>query len=269
MNVQAHDVRFREARLRSGLRLRYAERGPAEGEPILFLHGYTDSSLSFSQILPRLPARFRALALDQRGHGDSERPAGGYRMADFAADAVGFLDALGLARTTLVGHCMGGFVAQCVAIEHPERVERLVLAASYTTAANDVVRELAREIAALADPVPRDFVRAFQASTAYGPLPEGFLEAVVAESLKLPARVWQAVMDGVREVSSRDRLHLVRAPTAILWGDRDAVFPFEEQERLRASIAGAALHVLPETGHALHWEQPERFVRELGAFISR
>jgi pimeloyl-ACP methyl ester carboxylesterase len=162
---------------------------------------------------------------------------------------------------------MGGFVAQTVAIEHPERVERLVLVASYTTAANDVVGELAREIAALADPVPRDFVRGFQESTVYGPLPEGFLDAVVAESRKLPARVWQAVMAGVLEVSSRDRLHLVRTPTSILWGDRDSVFPFEEQERLRASIAGAVLHVLPETGHALHWEQPERFVRVLTAFV--
>ncbi len=75
----------RTIRLESGLRLSYWEHGEAGGEPLVLLHGYTDSSFSFSRLMPlRDPGRYHAYALDQRGHGDSERPISGYSVDDFA-----------------------------------------------------------------------------------------------------------------------------------------------------------------------------------------
>src|SRR5215510_5033689 len=120
-------LRFADARLTTGVRLRYAEGGDPAGRPIMLLHGYTDSWFSFTRALPYFDPSWRVYILDQRGHGDSERPAGGYTFPDFAADVIAFMDAKGIQRATLVGHSMGSLVAQGVAIAAPERVERLVL----------------------------------------------------------------------------------------------------------------------------------------------
>jgi non-heme chloroperoxidase len=80
--------RFATARLATGLRVHYAEQGDPGGQPILFLPAYADSWFSYSRVLPVLPARYYAFVLDQRGHGDSERPACCYSIDDFAADTV-------------------------------------------------------------------------------------------------------------------------------------------------------------------------------------
>ena len=260
-------VRFGDVSLPTGVRLRYAEAGPADGEPVLLLHGYTDSGYSFSPVLPHLPPSVRAFAPDQRGHGDSGRPAGGYGMADFAADAAAFLDAVGVRRATVVGHSMGSFVAQKLALDHPERVKRLVLVGSAAAPQSEAVLGLWDEVRALADPVPPEFIREFQLSTIYRPVPGPFLDRVIAESRKLPARVWREALAGLVAADFRTDLNRVGCPTLVLWGDRETIFPRADQDRLLGAIPGAVLRVYPETGHALHWERPERFAQDLRVFL--
>ena len=260
-------LRFGAASLPTGVRLHYAESGPAGGEPILFLHGYTDSWYSFAPVLPYLPPMVRAFALDQRGHGDSDRPASGYAIADFAADAAAFLDAMGVRRAAVVGHSMGSFVARRLALDHPERVGRLVLIGSADAPQNEVLFGLWDQVQALTDPVPAEFIREFQLSTAYGPLAGPFLDRVIAESRKLPARVWQHALAGMLADDCRAELARIGCATLIFWGDRDTIFPRTDQDRLTGAIPGAALRVYPETGHALHWERPERFADDLRAFL--
>src|SRR5215212_9513031 len=127
-------LRFATARLETGIQIHYAEQGDPGGEALVFLHGYTDSWFSFSRLLPLLdPMRYRAYAIDQRGHGDSERPDGGYAADDLAADVVAFLDAVGAPRATLIGHSMGSIIARRVAETHPDRVARLVLIGAVLT----------------------------------------------------------------------------------------------------------------------------------------
>jgi pimeloyl-ACP methyl ester carboxylesterase len=254
-------------RLANGVRINYIESGDPGGEPVLLLHGVTDSSWSFSTVLPHLPPDLHAFAIDQRGHGDSDRPDG-YAMADFANDAAGFLDAVGVERATVVGHSMGGLVALRFALDHPDRLARLVLAGTSPAAGNPGVRALHDEVQRLPDPVPDEFIRAFQLSTLSRPLEPAFLERVVAESRKLPARVWQGAFTSIVAADvARDLHRLPRVPTLIVWGDRDDIFPLAEQERLRDGITGARLIVYAGGGHAFHWEEPERFARDLTAFI--
>jgi len=270
MDHDATALRFADAHLPTGVRLRYAVYGDPSGPPVILLHGYSDLWFSFSRMLPLLPARYHVLALDQRGHGDTDRPARGYTMRELAADVLACMDAQGLARATVVGHSMGSFVAQQVAQAAPERVAGLVLIGSATTPRQIVsIFELQQAVDALTDPVPTAFVREFQTSTVYQPLPADFMARVVADSLKLPARVWRAVMAGMLATERLARLGDCPIPTLICWGDRDMYFPRAEQNALMAMLPHAVLKVYPETGHALHWERPGQFVRDLDDFLTQ
>ena len=263
----AWSPRFGTVRLAGGLRLHYAEHGEPRGEPLLFLHGWPDSWFSFSRVLPLLTPRYRALAPDQRGFGDSERPPAPYAIDDLAADAVGFLDALAIERATVVGHSFGSFVARRLAEVYPQRASRLVLIDSGFSPANDALREVQASLATLRDPVSLEFARRFQASTVYAPVPPEFFEEILAESVKLPAPLWRAALSGLLAFDDLGDLRRIVAPTLILWGDRDALFPREDQDRLAAAIPGARLRVYAETGHCPNWEIPAEVAADLDAFI--
>jgi pimeloyl-ACP methyl ester carboxylesterase len=155
-------ITVRDVTLRNGVRLGYAERGPRLGPVVLMLHGYTDSWFSFSRVLPLLPKDLRVFALDQRGHGDSDRPATGYSIDHLAADAVQFMDALTIASATIVGHSMGSFVARRMAERAPSRVGRLIVVGSACTARTPALAELAQTVNVLTDPVDEEFVRRFR-----------------------------------------------------------------------------------------------------------
>jgi non-heme chloroperoxidase len=266
--ARPNGTQFATARLGTGPRLHYAERGDKEGEAIVFLHAYADSWFSYGRVLPLLSPAYHALAPDQRGHGDSDKPECCYAADDFAADVDAFMDALAIEEATLVGDSSGGLIAQRVALDYPHRVSRLVLIGSPTTlVTNEIVIEAGGDLLALEDPISPEFVREFAESTIHHPVPEEFLERTVSESLKVPARVWRDYYEGVLTIDDTARLGEIGAPTLILWGERDAVLAREEQERRAAAIPDATLRVYPDTGHLVHWERPEWVVRDLEAFI--
>lgn len=144
----------------TGLSLECVRQGPTREDPLVFLHGYTDSCRSFSRLFEALPEDVHAIAVSLRGHGESDRPKGSYDLGTMARDLRDVLDAFGTRRIVLVGHCMGGFVAQRFALDFPERLNRLVLIDSFATmAGNATVEGLAEEIADFADgDVDTDFV---------------------------------------------------------------------------------------------------------------
>ena len=270
MNKPASHVQFSSVLLNTGVRLHYAYNGDPAGIPVIMLHGYTDSWFSFSKVLPLLDNKYRVYILDQRGHGDSDRPVGGYAMQQFAADVIAFMDAMKLKQATIVGHSMGSFVAQHVAAEAPERVAKLVLIGSATTIRNNTVLGLQSEINSLKDTatVPESFVRDFQVSTAFQPLSQEFLSEVVKESQKTPVHVWREVMAEMLAPEANVELKKIKTPTLILWGDKENIFPRSEQDLLASSLRNSALRVYADTGHALHWERPEWFAKDLQQFLN-
>ena len=268
-NTRAQTWKFGEVKLKTGIRMHYAEQGEAGGEPIIFIHGFTDSWFSYRRILPLLDKKYRVFALDQRGHGDSERPLKGYAMKDFAADVIAFMDAKNIRKAILVGHSMGSFAALQTVLDAPQRIEKLVLIGTATTARNDVTLDLQKTVNNLKDPIDEKFVRDFQVSTSSQTLPDEFINGVVKQSMKLPARVWQAALAGVLAENYKPKLGKIKTPTLILWGDRENIFSRGEQDLLKTKIAGSTLKVYAETGHSPHWERPEAFARDLDEFISR
>jgi non-heme chloroperoxidase len=259
-------LRSASSLLATGPQVHYTEQGAPGGETILLLPAYADSWFSYSRVLPQLPADDHAYALDQRGHGDSERPDCCYSVDDFAADAVAFLDAAGIQRAILVGHSGSCFTARRVAVTHPDRVAGLVLIGAPLSLATPGVLRFQAAVHALEDPVPAQFVREFQAGAAHVPLPEGFMEGLVAESLKLPARVWKRALDGLVAFDDAADLGRITTPTLLIWGDQDAVVSREEQQRLTDAIPDARLKVYPQTGHSPHWERPEAVAADLATF---
>jgi non-heme chloroperoxidase len=253
-----------QVRLSTGLTLHYAAQGPAEGPAVILLHGYSDSWFSFSRVLPLLPTEMRIIAPDLRGHGDSDRPSAGYRIGDLAADVVALMDALAVPKAVVVGHSMGSFVARRVYELAPQRVSRLVLVGSAPIANNDVMRELALAVNSLGDPVDQTFVRDFQLSTISVPVPEPFLEAVIANSRRMPAAIWRAIMQGLLEYEPVALSPEIR--TLVLGGRRDAVFSATEHMVLARQFPRGELHLIDGVGHTLHWEQPSTFVSALIRF---
>jgi non-heme chloroperoxidase len=254
--------------LPTGVRLHFVEQGDPDGIPVILLHGYSDTWYSFSRVLPLLSPRLHVHALDQRGHGDSDKPATGYSMRELAADVLAFMDARDLPKATIVGHSMGSFVAQQVALAAPSRAEALVLigAAADVNAFNGM-DEFEAAVMALVDPVPIEFTREFQESTIHAPVPPEFMDRVSEDSRRLPAVAWRELMRGMRGIGRAAGLGQSRMPALIAWGDRDALVPREAVESLVALLPGATLSVYEETGHATHWERPERFAREMGVFL--
>lgn len=260
-------IRLQRVRLETGVTLDVAQRGMSDGYPVLFLHGTSDSWFSFTRMLDELPTRIRAIVPSQRGQGDSDRPECCYLIKDLAADALAVLDALGIARATVVGHSHGSFVAQRLAIEHPERVNRLVLIGSGATPRNPVMLGLHEATRGFVDPIPMSFVREFQESTLFKPVPPAYLDRVVAESYKLPARVWQDLVAGlVTDLHTRE-LKRIKAPTFVIWGERDAIFGRADQDALLSQVKGARFRAYADNGHAPHWEDPARFVADLLPFL--
>jgi pimeloyl-ACP methyl ester carboxylesterase len=150
-----------------------------------------------------------------------------------------------------------------------EAFTRLALIGTGFTASNPVTQELQASLRELPDPIPVEFAREFQASTAHRPLPPEFFERLVAESLKLPPRLWRLAIDRLLEYDDAGGLARVTAPTLLLWGDRDALFSRAEQDRFIAALPGASLTIYEETGHCPNWEQPEQVAADISAFVQQ
>lgn len=258
--------KVQSARLSSGVTLPYVEQGDPDGVPLLLLHGPVDSWQAFELLLPHLPHDVRAIAVSQRGHGGADAPKHGYRPVDFAADAVAFLDALGVGAAVVAGHSGAGQWAIRCARDHPERVLGLVpIATPFTLRGMPGFAELLDTVGQLTDPVDPAFVREFVGTTTTPDVPPGFLEAVIAQSCQVPARVWQATLRGLLEADVP--AGAVDRPTLLVWGERDEICGRGDQEALQAAIPGAELAAYPSAGHSPHWECPADVGRDIAAFV--
>jgi pimeloyl-ACP methyl ester carboxylesterase len=256
----------------NGIELYYEERGG--GAPLLLLMGFGDDCHAWSQQVPAFAERYRTIAYDHRGVGKSAKPAGGYSIPQFAADALGLLDHLGLARAHLVGYSMGGRIAQYLAAHHPDRVAGLVLAATasrpnalnlYSLKAGAYLYETFGPEAAGAFGPLVSFTHAYFARH----LPE------LAQALGRPAAdpmPLHAYLGHVRAIEEHDTtavLARIAAPTLVLLGDQEWLNPRAEADRLVRGIPGATLQVLSGGGHGFIWEIADAFNDAVLAFLAK
>ena len=259
-------------KVETGITLQYVVQGDPKGPVVVLLHGAGDSWHSWELVLPHLPQAFRVYAVTLRGHGLSDHPAAGYARADFAADITSLLKTLDLRDVTLVGHSLGSFVAQVVATSDADsRLSRLVLIGSGPGRAPDPTTPspVNSYFASVKDPIDYRFARDFQAGTAFTPLPPAFLETMIGEVQRVPAAMFHELAKGSADPQHVEKVGRIKARTLLLWGERDSMFSKADQDSLLKIIPGSRLISYPDTGHALHWEYPERFAQDLSAFMTK
>lgn len=264
-----------------GVRLAYRDRG--DGPPVVFLHGTPSYSYEWREVIPPVEAAgYRTITYDLLGYGASERPL--HRDTSVTAQAellMKLLDELGLARVTLVAHDIGGAIGQRVAIEWPQRLDRLLLidTVSYDSWPSETWRQIIDS--------NLDDHAAMSAAE---------FEAMLTRQLKMtandPTRMRDDVLtaylephrttlgrasffdhqvrhyDSTHTEKLAERLPDIDLPVRILWGGRDQWQPVRYAERLAADIPGAELVVLPDAGHFVMEDDAAAVTREILDFLA-
>jgi len=258
------------------LRLSFLEWGNAGRPALCFLHGGSAHAHWFDFVTPAFTERFHVLALDQRGHGESqwaEPPA--YATENFAADLLGFIDALGLERVALIGHSMGGHNAMSFAAWHPERVSALVIVDSRPTIPTDRLDRLRRRGERTLRPYPtrEAAAQSFRLLPRETNADPALLAHLAAAGIVERDGAWVYRFDPAsnaerRPVDAWTLLDRITAPTLIARGELSPVLPRDMADKLRAAIRGATLVEIAASYHHLVLDNPAAFVRELDQFVT-
>lgn len=255
-----------------GTSIHFQVSGPADGEPLLLLQGLGADSRAWMRQRRVFAARYRVVAMDNRGVGRSDRPPGPYTVERMAEDAVAVLDASGNSSAHLMGASMGGVVAQVLAVRHPERVRSLVLSC---TACRQVPwrQELLREWREVALERGMGEVSRVAARWLVGPRMFRRFRAVIDRlgplALRIEPEHFAAQIDALlgTDDAERFRLRSVDVPTRLLVGSQDILTPVGDSEEIAALIPGARLTVLSGAAHGFMVEQAPRYNRAALGFL--
>ena len=256
-----------------GVRIAYEVRG--EGDPLVLVHGLAYDRAGWGRLPDLLAERFRVVLVDNRGVGESDVPAGPYSVAEMADDVVSVLDDAGIERTNLFGVSLGGYIAQELALAHPERVERLILASTAPGGPK-------------AHPMPQSTQDVFARYPTMGR--EAGLRMFVENSLgergvrELPDLVeeifeyrlghaptvdaWLAQATAGATFDAFDRLDAIGVPTLVIAGGADIVVDPRNAVLLGELIRHARVEVVPDRGHLLVWEDSGRVAELVTEFLA-
>ncbi|MDQ0503816.1 alpha/beta fold hydrolase [Xanthobacter agilis] len=244
-----------------------------EGPPVLLISGLSAQRPFWGLTRPLLSG-FTLVEFDNRDIGKSGQARGPYTVADMARDALAVLDAAGIGKAHVVGHSMGGAIAQELAIAAPGRVDRLVLANSFARQ-NLYTRGIMRLFADLRRHVADELV--FGAGLTSFVLGEEFLRrndlyAVVQASLDAgldqPKAAFLRQLEACVASDTLDRLHDIKAPTLVVYSDGDRLFSPAMARELASGIpAGADLDEIVDSGHCPMVEQPQAFAQVVRRFL--
>jgi pimeloyl-ACP methyl ester carboxylesterase len=261
----------------NGLRIHYLEWGTPDKQPLIMLHGIGRVAHTFSHIAPHFAARYRVLAVDMRGHGDSDwDPKGAYLVEDYVKDIEGLAQQLRLQNIVIWGNSTGGRVAQVFAGMHPERVAAVI--------SEDVGPERPREIAAgMTDRLKREdetgwasedelFAQQKKGNPRTG---ESILRAYVHYGSKKRADgriIWKrdpAIGNGFIPTELWRFVKVIKSPIIYVLGGRSTIVPAATQEELRKVLPQVQIVTIPGAGHYPSEENPAEFLAAVDKFLAR
>jgi len=262
-------ARKKQVVLPNGLTMAFVEAGNPAGEPLLLLHGYTDSSRSFSLMTSYL-SDYRLIIPDQRGHGDSDKPDCCYGLSQFADDARLLLDVLGIDRAAVAGHSLGSMVAMTLAANHPDRVTHLALIGSTVLVPVKPGDWLYDSVLGLKAPLESnaEFLKEWEPANQPTPVDPVFASAMRRDFMTIPLHVWRNVMRELGSIPVGRHAADVKAKVLVLSGGKDPLFPAEHHAALLAAFPGASEQVFADLGHNLNWERPALVAAAIHSFLS-
>jgi 3-oxoadipate enol-lactonase len=251
-------------------RIAFEVRG--SGDPLLLIQGLGYGRSGWGQFANRLAEDFTVIAYDNRGFGESDKPAGPYSTSELGGDAAAVLDAAGIERAHVLGVSLGGMVAQELALAEPQRIRRLVLLSttpgglgSYPMPARTVQLMLS------ADSLPPETAlrRFVENALADGALQPELVEQILAYRLAHPPDPagWSSQAAAGAAHDALRRLAQIQMPTLVVHGVEDAVVDARNGELIARTIPGAELTLLEECGHLPFWEQPTELADVVRAFL--
>jgi esterase len=269
----------------NGLRAHYVEWGPADGPPIVLLHGLRSYARTWEPVAAALADRYRLIALDHRGRGDSDwDPAGGYATDDYVSDVEQFADVLALRRFTIVGHSMGGANAIVYAARHPDRVRLAVIEdiGPGSSASGAGAERIRREL----EQTPRAFAGRAEARAYWrGIRPDisaAALDSRVENTLREDADgrwVWKLDLEGIararldpdpaRQTDLWPCVEALRCPTLVLRGGRSDFLSVATCVEMAARQPLLTWEEIPHAGHYVHDDDPAGHLAALLGFLHR
>jgi len=242
-----------------------------DGAPVLLIQGLGYTRQGWGPLRERLARRYRVISFDNRGIGESDIPPGPYSVEQLAGDAVQVLDEAEVDRAHVLGASLGGFVAQVVAAEHADRVERLVLACTSPGGPGSypLPEQTLRLMAEAPSLAPEVALRRFvENAVAAGAEPE-LIDEIYAYRQKHPPDPggWAAQAGAGAAWDAGDRLQRIEAPTLVVTGTGDTVVDPRNADLLAERIAGARLERIEGAGHMLFWERTEEFAGIVERFL--
>jgi pimeloyl-ACP methyl ester carboxylesterase len=259
----------------NNIELYYESHG--EGQPLMLISGIGYTLWQWHKMVPILADHFQVITFDNRGVGQSDKPAGPYSAQMLAADTAGLLDVLGIEKAIIAGHSMGGFVAQAMALDFPHKIERLILCSTnfggphHVPVTSEAMKVLTDVIS---DPLTR-FRNGLVVSTAPGwaerhpELLQEWMEWRVKNPIE-PASYQAQLAVGLsllpEAAAFENKLSDIRIPTLILFGEHDKVVPPANADLLAQKIEGSQVCILPEAGHFFPLEVPEAASRAIIEF---
>ncbi|GJF09082.1 hydrolase [Mycolicibacterium cyprinidarum] len=266
-----------------GDRVAYQDAGTGD-DTLLLIHGMAGSSETWRAVIPQLSKKYRVVAPDLLGHGQSSKPRSDYSLGAFAVSLRDLLDQLGIPRATVIGQSLGGGVAMQFAYQHRDYCQRLVLISSGGLGPDVgwTLRLLSAPGAELILPViaPPPVVTAgnklrswFSAGGIQSPrgaeMWSAYTSLADSQTRQAFLKTLRSVVDyRGQSVSALNRLHLTsEVPTMIIWGDHDRIIPIEHGYALHEAQPGCRLEVLAGVGHFPHVERPYEVTEFIDNFI--
>jgi len=257
------------------VKINYIEQGAGD-EAVVFVHGITSSIGEWREILEVLPKGYHAYALDQRGHGQSEKP-GSYQLTELAEDIYAFSRELGIGRFTYVGHSMGGTLGLKFALDHPDVLKASVLVAHFPVH-EWMTPDMQAPLLAMtgSDDVPSaiksmfgspEMARGTLATMFATPPSEERMNEVIEDAVATDPAAIGDCYAWMLSSGLEPRLGDIKVPTLIVAGGKD-MQPVDAVRRDANGIKGCRFEVFEDNGHMLPIESPQKFVDLLTSFIT-
>jgi len=250
-----------------------------KGRPLVLISGLGYGLWQWQRMLPGLAKHFQVLVYDNRGAGQTDKPAGPYSAAMMAADLAGLLDGLGLRETAVLGHSMGGFIAQQLVLDRPDLVSHLILASTNFGGPNHIPvspEALAIMMDTSSDPLTRlrNGIR-IAAAPGYPETQPDVFQSIIDYRLTapVPPEAYQAQI-GVGlglvspEAAYEGKLGKVNVPTLILFAEHDKVVPLGNAKLLANELPNSKTIILPDAGHIFPLETPEAANQAITQFLA-